>query len=88
MDWSKLPRLWMRQTKNQVAEGGRFINKVVLPVKLSDLADIEAHVMHEGKTYYDKTNEKGLGNQRQQWSTKGVQMEVNIEVMWNTHNFH
>ena len=48
-----------------VAEGGLFINSAVFPVKVADLEEIEAHVMHNGRTYYEIYNEQILHNQWQ-----------------------
>jgi hypothetical protein len=74
--------------KKKVADGGLFINRVVLSRKLADQPDIKEAVQNDGRTYYDRYEEKEVGKKPTEWNTNALVIDNHLEVMCQCSNFH
>jgi hypothetical protein len=74
--------------KKKVADGGLYINRVVLSKRLATQAEIEPSVSGDGRTYYDRYKEKGMNLEQKEWGNKPMQIDTPMEVLAQCSNFH
>jgi hypothetical protein len=76
------------QEKRKVNDGGLYINRVVLSKYLANIPDVKPHLTADGRTLYDRHQEKMKQGGKEWTSNKAIVLESHNEVMAQLSGFH
>jgi hypothetical protein len=74
--------------KRKVNEGGLYINRVVLSKHIANIPDVKPHVTADGRTFYDRHQEKMKSGGKEWTNNKAIVLESHTEVMAQLSGFH